>query len=65
VNLESLNKENAQRVIDFLSGAVYALDGNIQKISSGIFIVVPLNVDIMGDLKTPDISEEESFPWVK
>jgi len=51
INLEDLESTDARRVVDFLSGAVYGLEGNIQKISSGIFIIVPYNVSIMGDFK--------------
>ena len=51
INLEKLDGNVARRVVDFLSGATYALDGNIQKISSGIFLVTPYNVGIMGDFK--------------
>lgn len=51
VNLEEVDVETARRVIDFLSGSVYALDGNIQKVSNGIFLVAPYNVDIMGNFK--------------
>jgi len=51
MNLEKLDGAVARRVVDFLSGATYALDGNIQKISSGIFLVTPYNVGIMGDFK--------------
>ncbi|GAE87717.1 FtsZ-interacting protein [Acetivibrio straminisolvens JCM 21531] len=64
VNLGSVQKETAQRIVDFLSGAIYALDGNIQKVSSDIFIVAPHNVDIMGDLKG-DITAKAVFPWSK
>lgn len=61
VNLESVDNDVARRIIDFLSGAVYALDGDIQKVSNGIFIVVPNNVDIMSDI----IREEKKtgFRW--
>lgn len=51
VNLEEMDVETARRVIDFLSGSVYALDGNIQKVSNGIFLVAPYNVDIMGNFR--------------
>lgn len=64
INLENLEKEDAQRIIDFLSGSVYALDGNIQKISNGIFIIVPYNVDIMGDFKE-ELRNKGVFPWAK
>lgn len=51
INLEGLETDVARRVVDFLSGAVYGLDGNIQKVSAGIFLIAPYNVSIMGDFK--------------
>ncbi len=50
VNLESLDQDVAQRTLDFMSGAVYALNGNIHKISRGIFVLAPTNVDISGNV---------------
>ncbi len=64
VNLESLTKETAQRVVDFLSGAVYAVDGDIQKVSTGIFMIAPNNVEVMGDVKD-ELKSRGVFPWVK
>lgn len=64
INLEDVEKEPAQRIVDFLSGSVYALDGNIQKVSAGIFLVAPNNVDIMGDFKDA-LKNKTVFPWVK
>jgi cell division inhibitor SepF len=64
VNLEGLEKESAQRVVDFLSGSVYALDGTIQKVSAGIFVIAPNNVDIMGDFKD-ELRNKGVFPWAK
>ena len=51
LNLEGLDLEIAQRIIDFTSGATFAMKGNLQKISNFIFIVTPSNVDISGDLQ--------------
>ena len=51
INLEKLDKDVSRRVVDFLSGAVYGLDGNIQKVANGIFLIAPYNVGIMGDFK--------------
>lgn len=48
VNLENLDVDMAQRVLDFVSGAVYALRGSIHKIARGIFVLAPSNVDISG-----------------
>jgi len=64
INLEGLEKDLAQRIIDFLSGSVYALDGSIQKVSNEIFIVAPHNVDITGDFKG-EVSNKTAFPWAK
>jgi len=49
VNLDSLNVEVGQRVLDFMSGAIYALDGSIRKVSKGIFLLAPRGVDISGN----------------
>lgn len=51
LNLEGLDLEISQRIIDFTSGAAYAIDGKLQKISSYIFLVTPPNVEISGDLQ--------------
>ena len=50
VNLELLEVDIAQRVLDFMSGAVYALNGSIHKVSKGIFVLAPINVDISGNI---------------
>lgn len=49
LNLEGMDLEIAQRIIDFISGAAFAISGNLQKISSYIFLVTPTNVDISGE----------------
>lgn len=51
LNLEGMDLEIAQRIIDFISGATFAISGNLQRISSYIFLVTPTNVDISGDLQ--------------
>lgn len=66
VNLETISKETAQRVVDFLSGAVYGLDGDIQKVSAGIFLVAPNNVDVLGAAFKDEMKNKTAaFPWVK
>ena len=60
INLEKLEKDVARRVVDFLSGVVYGVDGNIQKVASGIFLLAPYNVGIMGDFKD---ELKKGFPW--
>lgn len=51
LNLEGIDLEVAQRIIDFTSGATFAINGNLQKISNYIFLVTPTTVDISGDLQ--------------
>ncbi|NLJ76152.1 MAG: cell division protein SepF [Peptococcaceae bacterium] len=51
VNLEQAEAELARRVVDFISGATYALNGSMQKVGSGIFLFVPNNMDISADSK--------------
>lgn len=51
LNVEGIDVEVAQRIIDFSSGACYAINGNLQKVSSYIFILTPSNVEISGDIQ--------------
>ncbi|MGZ9585079.1 cell division protein SepF [Paenibacillus marinisediminis] len=48
VNLQRVRNDQALRIIDFLSGTVYAVSGNISKIGSNIFLCVPENVEVQG-----------------
>lgn len=50
VNLQRVPKDQAIRIVDFLSGTVYALGGNIHKLGSHIFFCTPSNVDIQGTI---------------
>ena len=50
LNLEATNKDVARRLVYFLSGCAYALDGKIKKIAISTYIITPYNVDIVGDL---------------
>ena len=50
LNLEATNKDVARRLVDFLSGCAYALDGKMKKIAVSTYLVTPYNVDIVGDL---------------
>ena len=50
LNLESTNKDVARRLVDFLSGVAYALDGKIKKVAISTYILTPFNVEIVGDL---------------
>ncbi|MEJ8544569.1 cell division protein SepF [Brevibacillus borstelensis] len=52
VNLQRVEKEQAKRIIDFLSGTVYALNGDIQKVGDYIFVCTPDHVDIQGTISS-------------
>ena len=60
LNLEGIDVELAQRIIDFTSGACFAINGNLQKVSNYIFIITPESVDISGDFQGY-ISSEGSY----
>lgn len=59
INLEGFDVELAQRIMDFISGAVYAMNGKLHQISSYIFIISPDTVDISGDFL--DLIPEDGF----
>ncbi|MDN5331607.1 MAG: cell division inhibitor SepF [Tepidanaerobacteraceae bacterium] len=48
VNLEGMDKDTGRRILDFLSGSVFVLDGTVKKVGSGTFVFAPNNVDITG-----------------
>ena len=60
VNMENVDKAMARRVVDFLSGCVYALDGDVKKIAQSAYLFCPHNMDILGDLENLQ-SEVESY----
>ncbi len=56
VNMEELDLDCAQRILDFMAGAVYALNGTIYRVSRGIFTVAPNNYDVIGNDEASDYS---------
>ena len=65
VNLEYVNKDVARRIVDFISGGVYALDGYIQKISNAIFLVAPSNYEITNEMAREEMKNKLSVSWLK
>ncbi|MGI6686029.1 MAG: cell division protein SepF [Bacillota bacterium] len=61
VNFDDVEKEVAQRMIDFLSGTVFALDGTVQKVSQSTFLFATCNVDVVGQI----IEEEKERAFFK
>ncbi len=66
INLENLETDVARKIFDFLSGATYALNGNVQKVANNIFVFAPENVsvDYKNDQKPSEkASEGIKSPW--
>ena len=51
LNLEGVDKNLARRVVDFLSGCVYSLDGSVKKVSQATYMFCPRDMEVVGDLK--------------
>ena len=60
VNMENVDKAMARRVVDFLSGCAYALDGKVKKIAQSTYLFCPHNMEVVGDLENIQ-SEVESY----
>ncbi|MBP3673193.1 MAG: cell division protein SepF [Oscillospiraceae bacterium] len=60
LNLENVDKAMARRVVDFLSGTVYAIDGSVKKIAQSAYLFCPHNMDVVGDLEALQ-AEVESY----
>ena len=54
VNMKRVTPDQAKRIVDFLSGTVYALGGDLQKIGMGIFLCTPKNVNVEGTISEED-----------
>ena len=60
VNMENVDKAMARRVVDFLSGCAYAVDGKVKKVAQSTYLFCPHNMDVVGDLENVP-SEVESY----
>ena len=49
LNLEETNKETARRLLDFLSGVAYSINGNLKRVANNTYVITPCNVDVSGD----------------
>ena len=67
VNLKRVTSDQAKRIIDFLSGVIYAIGGSMQKIGGGIYLVAPKNVNVQGkitdDAEKPNKNSDEELDW--
>ncbi|WP_315114446.1 cell division protein SepF [uncultured Clostridium sp.] len=64
VNSTALEQKTAQRLLDFISGATYALAGSLEEVEKGIYIVSPSNVEVDTTLKS-ELSSKGLFAWTK
>lgn len=60
VNMKRVTPDQAKRIVDFLSGTVYALGGDLQKIGAGIFLCTPKDVDVEGAITDDDDKNKKS-----
>ena len=60
LNMENVDKSLTRRVVDFLSGAVYAMDGRVKKVAQSTYLFCPHNMDVTGDLENIN-NENESY----
>ena len=60
LNMENVDKSLTRRVVDFLSGSVYALDGRVKKVAQSTYLFCPHNMDVVGDLESVQ-TESDSF----
>ena len=66
VNLKRVTSDQAKRIIDFLSGCIYAIGGTMQKIGVGIYLCTPKNVNVQGKISDDSEkakSKDEDYEW--
>ena len=78
VNLKRVTPDQAKRIVDFLSGTIYAISGDLQKLGGGIFLCTPNNVNVEGKIsddanntkvvkgekeKKAEETEDDEFNW--
>ena len=59
VNLKRVTSDQAKRIIDFLSGCIYAIGGTMQKVGVGIYLCTPNNVNVQGKISDDSAKEQE------
>ena len=61
LNLETANRDMCRRIVDFMSGAAYALSCKLKKVANNTFIIVPESTDIAGELVLDDFDEQNYY----
>lgn len=63
VNLKRVTADQAKRIIDFLSGCIYAIGGSMQKVGVGIYLCAPKNVNVQGEISEDSDKKSEEEDW--
>ena len=63
LNFETTDEDVAKRIVDFISGTTYALDGSIQKVGKEIFLCVPSNVSVDRENRTYTDFTPDALVW--
>ena len=63
VNFKRVTTDQAKRIIDFLSGTLYAIGGDLQKIGDGIYLCTPKNIDVQGEITEDGKSTNDGEEW--
>lgn len=63
VNFKRVTTDQAKRIIDFLSGTLYAIGGDLQKIGEGIYLCTPKNIDVQGEITEESSEDENGENW--
>ena len=63
INLKRVTSDQAKRIIDFLSGCIYAIGGSMQKIGVGIYLCTPKNVNVQGEISEDSDKKSEEEDW--
>ncbi len=73
VNLKRVTPDQAKRIVDFLSGTLYAIGGDLQKLGGGIFLCTPNNINVEGKISDENVpkatkskkatDDDEEFDW--
>ena len=63
VNFKRVTSDQAKRIIDFLSGTLYAINGDLQKIGEGIYLCTPKNIDVQGEITDESSKSDNGEEW--
>jgi cell division inhibitor SepF len=64
VNITGVEQKVGHKILDFLIGAIYALEGGLQQVEKGVFILTPSNVEVTSELKN-ELTNKGIFSWSK